>query len=175
MKNFSYLVFVAIIFGIALKSCNKDNVTFFTVSFISNKGSTVLAQTVKEGEKATKPEDPLRSGFVFVAWYKDAELSNEWDFNTDVVTADVTLFAKIGTYPPKNREKNRLILVSKSVKISAISAAIPPKRGKNGIILGKNRFGFTGFRSISPQRRFGGKKTTKNDPYSEHIPPIFHL
>jgi len=40
-----------------------------------------------------KPEDPLREGYTFSAWYKDASLSAPYDFN-DLVVADITLYAK---------------------------------------------------------------------------------
>ena len=74
-------------------SCNKDNVKF-TVFFNSNEGTAVPPQIVIDGKKATKPEDPTRSGYTFMAWQKDAGLTNEWKFDIDVVTEDVTLYAK---------------------------------------------------------------------------------
>ena len=80
--------------------------------------------------------------------------------------------AKFGSYPPKNRRKNRMILALKSAKNPVISADTPPKRGKNGCFLGKNGGGFTGFRSIPPQHHFRCSKTTENDRIPEHIPPI---
>jgi len=66
----------------------------YTVIFNSNEGSMVVSQTVSHGEKATKSENPTRNGYRFVAWYKEAELTNEWKFDTDVITADMTLYAK---------------------------------------------------------------------------------
>jgi len=53
----------------------------FTVSFDSNGGSAVLPQIVKEGGRAVKPEDPTRNGDLFVAWYQDKELTNEYTFD----------------------------------------------------------------------------------------------
>jgi len=64
-----------------------------TVSFESSGGSTVLSQIVKGGEKAIEPEDPTRSGYLFVAWYNDAELVNEWNFASSV-TDHIKLYAK---------------------------------------------------------------------------------
>jgi uncharacterized repeat protein (TIGR02543 family) len=66
----------------------------FTVLFNSNEGSSVPSQTVKDGEKAIKPDNPTRNGYKFVAWFKEAELANEWKFDIDIVTSDVTLYAK---------------------------------------------------------------------------------
>ena len=93
MRCFFCLAIVAAICGTVITSCNTDDV-MFTVSFNSNEGSAVLPQTVKEGEKAIKPDDPERNGHIFAAWYKEAGLINEWEFNTDVVIADMTLYAK---------------------------------------------------------------------------------
>ena len=67
-------------------------ITKYTVTFDSNGGTAVPSQTVKSGEKATKPTDPTRSGYTFNGWY-DKELKTAYDFNTRV-TADITLYAK---------------------------------------------------------------------------------
>ncbi|KAK3605002.1 hypothetical protein CHS0354_000667 [Potamilus streckersoni] len=66
----------------------------FTVTFNSNEGSTVASITVTHGNKITKPTDPTRPGYTFVNWYKEAEFTNEFNFTTEVVTANITLYAK---------------------------------------------------------------------------------
>jgi uncharacterized repeat protein (TIGR02543 family) len=95
-KFFSFLVISALV-AVIFTSCDEEenNPKEFTVSFNSNEGSAVSSQTVKEGEKVTKPApDPIRNGYEFAAWYKEAGLMSEWQFDTDVVTADITLHAK---------------------------------------------------------------------------------
>ena len=67
--------------------------TTYTVTFEVNGGSAVAAQTVNDGEKATKPADPTKSGFVFDGWYADATFSVAFDFSAPI-TADVTVYAK---------------------------------------------------------------------------------
>ena len=99
MKKFRFLAVAIIIFAALLTSCKKDNneeqkLNEFTVSFNSNEGSDVPSQTVKEDEKATKPENPTRDGYTFEAWFKEVELTNEWKFDSDVVISDMTLYAK---------------------------------------------------------------------------------
>ena len=64
-----------------------------TVSFNSNGGSAVPAQTVPSGSTVTKPDDPTRDGFSFVGWYTDAGLTQAYDFATPV-TGSFTLYAK---------------------------------------------------------------------------------
>ena len=65
----------------------------FTVTFNSNGGSAVPAQTVKAGEKAVKPSNPTKSGCTFSGWYSDSALTTQYNFNS-AVTANVTLYAK---------------------------------------------------------------------------------
>ena len=65
----------------------------YTVSFNSNGGSAVESQTVADGNKATKPTDPAKSGYTFGGWYTDSACSSAYDFNS-AVTTDITLYAK---------------------------------------------------------------------------------
>ena len=65
-------------------------VTFYETGF----SSTLVPKTVIEGEKITKPVSPTRNGFTFEAWYKEKETINLWDFENDIVTDDITLYAK---------------------------------------------------------------------------------
>ena len=80
--------------AVFITSCNDDDKTF-TVTFESG-GSTVASQTVKEGERVTKPDDPVREGYTFVAWFRKEATTYEWNFNTGWVTANMTLYAKWG-------------------------------------------------------------------------------
>lgn len=66
----------------------------FTVSFDTDGGSDVPPVTVLDGETFDKPDDPTKNGFTFEGWYKEAELTNIWVFETDTVTANITLYAK---------------------------------------------------------------------------------
>ena len=64
------------------------------VTFDSQGGSAVAKQLIANGGKATKPADPTKTDYNFVGWYKEAACTNAWDFFTDTVTADTTLYAK---------------------------------------------------------------------------------
>ena len=66
----------------------------FLVSFNSMGGSTVQSQSVADGEKATEPTAPTKTGYTFGGWYSDLDLTDAWDFSTDVVTSDMMLYAK---------------------------------------------------------------------------------
>lgn len=65
-----------------------------TVSFSSNGGTEVPDQQVIFGETVQKPEDPSREGYSFDGWYSDIHLQNKWDFETDTVRGNMTLYAK---------------------------------------------------------------------------------
>jgi len=66
----------------------------FIVIFNSMGGSTVAPQTVREGETVTQPNDPTRAGFIFEGWYRESTFVILWDFDTDVVTEQITLYAR---------------------------------------------------------------------------------
>ncbi|MGI6205266.1 MAG: InlB B-repeat-containing protein, partial [Anaerovoracaceae bacterium] len=65
----------------------------YTVTFNSNGGTTVEAQTVKAGEKASEPEAVTREGYTFDGWYTDSDLTKKYDFAA-AVSSDLTLYAK---------------------------------------------------------------------------------
>ncbi len=67
----------------------------YTVSFDAQGGSTVPdIKNVVSGSKISAPAEPVKSGYTFGGWYREAELINKWDFSNDTVTASVTLYAK---------------------------------------------------------------------------------
>ena len=69
-----------------------------TVTFNSNGGTAVSPITgVEEGDTITAPPDPIK-GYAFEGWYKDVGLTDDWDFGSDTVTANITLYAKWGAY-----------------------------------------------------------------------------
>jgi uncharacterized repeat protein (TIGR02543 family) len=66
----------------------------YTVSFNSNSGSTTPPdQTIAEGGKAAAPTAPVKTGLTLDGWYKEAALTNLWNFATDTVTGNITLHA----------------------------------------------------------------------------------
>ena len=71
-------------------SCSNSSTIVHTVTFDSQGGSPIESQRINHGEKVTKPEDPVRTGYNFVNWtYKD----EEWSFLGYSVTEDMTLVA----------------------------------------------------------------------------------
>ncbi|MDR1916083.1 MAG: InlB B-repeat-containing protein [Synergistaceae bacterium] len=69
--------------------------TTYAVTFNSQGGSSVSPITgVASGSKITAPLTPTRSGYSFAGWYKDASVTTAWNFTIDVVTSNITLYAK---------------------------------------------------------------------------------
>lgn len=66
-----------------------------TVIFNSNGGSAVASiGDLSYNASITAPTAPTKNGYTFVGWYKDEALDQAWDFSSDTVTADTTLYAK---------------------------------------------------------------------------------
>lgn len=66
----------------------------YTVAFDTRGGSTVPSAMTAQNKTMVAPANPERSGYTFAGWYKDADCTQAWDFAKDVVTADMTLYAK---------------------------------------------------------------------------------
>ena len=66
----------------------------YTVTFDSNEGSSVGSATVVNGKKVAKPQDPSKDGSIFVGWYADEQFKTPFSFNSQIVTADMTLYAR---------------------------------------------------------------------------------
>lgn len=66
----------------------------YIVTFNSNGGTDVASQSVSSGGKVTKPADPTRTGYTFTGWYKEAALTNVWNFDNDTINTDFTLYAR---------------------------------------------------------------------------------
>ena len=66
-----------------------------TVTFDSQGGSpAVSVSNVPFGYPVSEPEAPVRPGYTFGGWYKEASCTNVWNFGTGTVTGDTTLYAK---------------------------------------------------------------------------------
>lgn len=95
----------------------------FTVTFNSDGGSPVGSQSILDGQKATAPANPSKSGYTFVGWYNG---NTKYDFNS-AVTSNLTLTAKwnkneeqITVKTPskptlKNKKKKQLTITIKKV------------------------------------------------------------
>ena len=70
--------------------------TYHTVSFDTDGGTAIADQSVRNGQTATRPTDPTKSGYTFGGWYEEDTFTTEFDFTTPI-TADTTIYAKFTT------------------------------------------------------------------------------
>jgi len=66
----------------------------FIVRFnLCGHGVAVEPISVTSGDTLEKPDDPQDEGFTFIGWYREDSCERKWDFETDTVTEDITLYA----------------------------------------------------------------------------------
>lgn len=70
-----------------------QSTSVYIVTFDSTGGSGVSYQKVIYSNKATKPDNPVKTYYTFAGWFTDEELITEYDF-TQEVTESFTLYAK---------------------------------------------------------------------------------
>ena len=73
-------------------------IAYRTISFLTSyPGITISPVRVNKGAKANKPADPIPVDpqYVFVNWYKEAACTNVFNFTSEVITNDITVYAKI--------------------------------------------------------------------------------
>ena len=71
-------------------SLNQYTVTFNT----DNWPFAPAQQMVIHGDTAVRPQLMPRAGYEFVDWFKEASGENEWNFDSDTVISNITLYAK---------------------------------------------------------------------------------
>ncbi|EMS70439.1 S-layer homology domain-containing protein [Ruminiclostridium cellobioparum] len=78
----------------ASSSSNQSSAkTSYIVTFQANGGTTVPAMSVLSGEKITLPSAPSYSGYIFMGWFTDKDLTTEFNQNMPI-TSNITLYAK---------------------------------------------------------------------------------
>lgn len=83
---------IALIFVLVLWSVKNGS---FYITFDTMGGSEIAEQRVKHGKAIEEPEIPFRPGYEFQGWItsSDPYLAEDWDFATDLVEEDMTLYA----------------------------------------------------------------------------------
>lgn len=124
------------------------NAQRYTVTFNSQGGSSVSpVQGLIAGSTVPQPRNPAHSDYLFDGWYKDAACEDPWNFNTDTISGDTTLYAKwiplkTGNPPPApgsssssrapSRSNSSSSAVSSSSGSSSDSIAPPVLPGQTG-------------------------------------------
>jgi uncharacterized repeat protein (TIGR02543 family) len=66
----------------------------YVVTFDAQNDRESSSLSISGGSLISEPVVPSRTGRLFVGWYKDKNYSLAWNFETDFVEADVTLYAR---------------------------------------------------------------------------------
>ncbi|WP_022760613.1 InlB B-repeat-containing protein [Butyrivibrio sp. AD3002] len=71
-----------------------ENMTYpaYTITYNSNGGSEVAAQSYQCGMDIDEPEDPIKEGCIFTGWYLDEGWTTLFDFG-EMPQHDITLYA----------------------------------------------------------------------------------
>lgn len=97
MKHLLSILCITVLFAVSVTSCGDDNdqeLQQFTVTFNTQGGSKIASQTVTNGEKIAEPTKPIKDGYAFAGWYTEESYTHIWNFEKDIVTRDITLYAK---------------------------------------------------------------------------------
>ncbi|MEG0994916.1 MAG: Ig-like domain-containing protein [Bacilli bacterium] len=62
----------------------------YTVTFDTDGGNTITKVEVIDGQKLTKPKNPVKKGYIFVRWW----LKTEWFNFNNPITKDITIKAE---------------------------------------------------------------------------------
>lgn len=66
----------------------------YTVEFATGReGVTIPVQTITYLHKAERPLALYHQGYIINNWYRDPELTQLWNFDTQVIEGDITLYA----------------------------------------------------------------------------------
>jgi uncharacterized repeat protein (TIGR02543 family) len=66
-----------------------------TVAFNANEGTPAPGQqTVGKNGKVAEPQSMSQTGYTFEGWYREEDFTSRWNFTSDTVSGNVTLYAK---------------------------------------------------------------------------------
>jgi len=104
------------------------DVTNYKVTLDSNGGSFVSPVSPKDNGKIPVPENPERPHYTFIGWYTTPNYEDgmKWDFQSDEVTSDITLYAG---WKPEN-EATHYLDGYKQTMLSGVESAYLTDDGK---------------------------------------------
>ena len=83
MKKTLAVLMMLVLLAMLIVSCDgsADGPVIHKVTFDSDNGSEANVKEVIDGDKAPKPDDPVKTGYAFLGWYDG---DTPFDFETSV-------------------------------------------------------------------------------------------
>jgi uncharacterized repeat protein (TIGR02543 family) len=135
------------------------------VHFDTEGGSAVPNLTLSGNSTISAPIDPVRMGYFFGGWYKESGYVNVWNFSTDIVTSNITLYAR---WVP-NQMSPSVNLSGITLSQGTLSPAFSQNRTNYTVSLGENDTGVT----ITPSKVYDSAAMTINGiPASSYYVPV---
>ena len=79
--------------------------TTYSVTYVANGATFDYTDSTKyeSGSKVNQPNlTPTLAGHVFEGWYKDSNYTTKWDFTSDTITSNLTLYANFAKVEPQS-------------------------------------------------------------------------
>ena len=99
--------------------CNdggNDNYISYTITFISNNGSSTKSIQVPSGATVSEPVSPTRADYDFDGWYRDSRLTIKVIFPL-IVTENTTLYAR---WTPTGSAGDGTVEISTAAQLDSI-------------------------------------------------------
>lgn len=72
----------------------KWSINKYKLSFNTNGGTTIASKIIDYNKLASTPKNPTKAGYTFLGWYKETTFKTKWNFGTDKVTKNTTIYTK---------------------------------------------------------------------------------
>ena len=112
------------------------------VSFDANGHGATEMKKYWENTTVADAEELQADGFVFTGWYKDKACKEKWDFDQDLVSGDLTLYAgweRDKTSDHQTREDDTISAPSDMKTVTPRLLAKMTAKGRNSLVLSWNR------------------------------------
>ena len=113
---------------------------FYVYLELNNSTDHRLRYLMKQPGLVKEPDQPVRKGYVFDGWYRDAAFTKKWDFATDVATKSLTIYAK---WAP---DKSTVVYIVRAKQTEGGTIEVNPAKATEGEIININAFPEYGMR-----------------------------
>lgn len=76
-----------------LEQASDPEATYYDITFDAQNSTENKVIQVKENDLLVAPTTPVKEGFIFKGWYKESTCENLFNFETEVATGAMTLYA----------------------------------------------------------------------------------